>query len=691
MKRTKQERVRLGIVYVLIALTFAVVLGRLVHLQVFLADKYQAIVKRQSTGRVDIPADRGVIYDRNGKIVAHNVYRSSLYAYPKDEQQVAQVARYVEKTFGMAAGTARKICGLQPGRFRWIKRQMKDQLAAKIEKDAPYGLYLRKEAKRQYPFELVGKQILGFTDIDNKGCSGLEYSLDSVLAGAKGSADIRRDGKQKTYRVQESALVKPIPGLGTVLTIDWPMQEIVEEELRRAVFECKAESGMAAFVDCNSGDILAMAHFDPSEKNRKRPVKLRAATDRWEPGSIFKAFTAAALLDHGLIDFGDTTFCEDGAWRINGRLLRDDKKHGWMSFREIMELSSNIGIAKYAIEMGGEELYNVADAFGLGKKLLGTLPGETSGKISPPSRWSDYNTAAYSIGHSIAVSTLQMAVAFGAIANGGELLKPRLVLGHVDEDGYVINRDKADLLGRVMKRSSADSLRAFLRGVVERGTAEAVNSLAISIAGKTGTAQIFDVKNMRYYRSKYMASFAGFFPAERPLVAGIVVLKEPQPVHYGGLTAGPAFRRIAEQYSILRRDLFSSEDFVLFEEPDDAVTVEVPDFVGLDVSTARDEASELGLKLRSNDGEGRIVWQFPLPDRLLFGGGEVITVEATQSIDDLNMMDLNGLSLRQATAFCRFANLSFEVQGSGWVVKQSIRPGSKIKPGTVCRLKCRTI
>lgn len=677
--------------YVLMALTFAIVLGRLVHLQVFLSDDYRAIVKKQSTGRVDIPADRGIIYDRNGKIVAHNVYLSSLYAYPEDERQVARVAKYVEKTFGMAAGTARKSCGLAPGRFRWIKRKLNDELAARIEKEAPRGLYLRKEAQRQYPFGLVGKQILGFTDIDNKGSSGLEYSLDSVLAGAKGSADIRRDGRRKTYRVKESAMVKPIPGRSTVLTIDWPMQEIVEEELRTAVIECSAKSGMAAFVDCNSGDILAIAHFDPSEKNRHRPVKLRAVTDRWEPGSIFKVFTAAALLDRGLVGFSDTIFCEDGTWRINGHQLRDDKEHGWMTFREIMELSSNIGIAKYAIEMGGEELYNVAEVFGLGRKLLGCLPGETSGKISPPSRWSDYNTAAYSIGHSIAVSTLQMAVGFGAIANGGDLIKPRLLLGYVDEDGYVINRDEKTILGKAMKRSSADSLRAFMRGVVERGTAEVVNSAAVSISGKTGTAQIFDMKNRRYFRSKYMASFAGFFPAENPLVAGIVVLEEPQPVHYGGLTAGPAFRRIAEQYAIIKPDLFSRKDFVLFEETDETVTVEVPDFVGLDVTAAKVEAAELGLKLRSNDGEGMIVWQFPKPDRLLFNGGEVITVEAAMSIGELSMMDLSGLSLRQATAFCRFAKVSFEVQGSGQVVKQSIRPGTRIKPGTICRLKCRSI
>ena len=692
MKRTRQENLRLGALFVLMSIFFSLVIVRLLHFQVVNATRYEEIVARQSTGTVEIPAERGVIYDRTGLVVANNVYCQSLFAYPETKSELQQAASYVERKFGRTRGSAIKDFGLVPNKFRWIKREISDAQVAMVESSAPRGLYLRRESKREYPFGEIGRQILGFTDIDDKGRSGLEYSFDTLLAGSKGMAYFRRDGLRNTYRVREQALVPPVPGKSVVLTVDWRLQEIVEEELRVAVFQHKAKSGMAAFIDCNNGDILAMAHFDPAEENRSRPIKARAVTDQWEPGSIFKVFGAAALLDHDMVDFAETTYCEMGKWRVGRRTLHDDKIHGWLNFRQIMELSSNIGISKHAIELGGEEVLASAQKFGLGQKLLDCMPGETSGFLSPPSRWSEYNTAAVTIGHSVSVSTLQMATAFAAIANGGELLKPRLIYGFVDEGGYVVRQTSREVLGRAMKESSADSLRAFLRGVVENGTATEVNSPAVSIAGKTGTAQIYDVDAKRYYLSKYMGSFAGYFPSDNPLVAGIIVIEEPQPIHYGGLTAGPAFRKIAERYTVLKPDLFASEHNLIEEAKSPSrTTVEIPDLTGFSLVDAIDRASVLGLQLRYEGEEGNIVWQFPGPDRLLFEGDELLVVVDQLTDSSPKMINMKGLSVREAAAFCGFAGVDYEIEGSGMVVNQSLKAGAKLNQKSFCRLTCRSI
>lgn len=692
MKRTRTEKFRLSVVFALVCLFFTVAVARLVHLQILLGPRYSEIVDRQSSTTVDIPAERGAIYDRHGRIVANNIKRSSVYAFPIDEQELENVARYVEKTFDVPRGTARKKFGLKVRRFRWIARGIDDRLAQYIKDTAPRGVSMRDEARRTYPYGLIGKQILGFTDIDNKGQSGVELAYNSFLKGHKGTADIRRDGKGSLYRVEEKALVKPQPGQDIVLTVDWCLQEIFEEELRTGVEEFNARSGMGAFIDCRTGEILAMAHYDPEERYPQRPFKLRAVTDQFEPGSIFKAFTAAAILDAGVIGYDDTVYCEDGAWKIGRRTLHDDKELGWLTFREIMELSSNIGVAKCAIELGGEELHQTAERFGFGRKADIGLGGETGGSIAVPNRWSEYMIGALAMGHSIAVNCLQVANGFAAIANGGDLLQPHLVLCRVDHDQKVRYRAGRDLIGRVMEKRSADTLAAYLRGVVERGTATKVNSPAVAIAGKTGTAEMVDTESGRLLKNEFMASFAGFFPAEAPIVAGIVVLEQPEPVHYGGHTSGPIFRRVAERYMILNPDLFPVSHQVLAEisRRDDGTT-EIPHLVGRTLAEAQEEAGRLGITVRGNAETGFVVWQYPPADRLLFEGDEILVVVESPVAPGMVMPDLSGLSIREASAFLRFAGINSRIKGRGKVINQSIEPGETLSPETVCWLTCRPI
>ncbi|MFQ6008844.1 MAG: penicillin-binding transpeptidase domain-containing protein, partial [Candidatus Zixiibacteriota bacterium] len=278
------------------------------------------------------------------------------------------------------------------------------------------------------------------------------------------------------------------------------------------------------------------------------------------------------------------------------------------------------------------------------------------------------------------------------IANGGKLIRPRLLRGFVENGRFVPYGNSREVIERVMRETSAATLRVLLRGVVERGTGKPVNSRVVTIAGKTGTAEVPDIEKKEYNKNKFVASFAGFFPYEKPLVAGIVVLQEPEPIHYGGRTAGPVFRRIAERYAIYKPDIFRIDSNMLAESSSEiARTVEVPDLFGRDLVAARSIVQKQGLGLHSSMESGNIVWQFPAADRLVFEGEEVLVAVVADGEQGIRMVNLRGLPLRQACAFLQFAGIKFKVIGKGLVVDQSIRPGEVLKDTTFCRLKCRPL
>jgi cell division protein FtsI (penicillin-binding protein 3) len=692
MKRSANDKVRLGVILVFVCLTFGIVISRLVHIQVFRSDAYSAVVDKQSSGKHAIKASRGVIYDRNGMVVASNVILNSLYAYPTNKQELKNISTYLERFFNLPQGTAIKKYRLAVNRFRWIKRKLPDNIAEKIKKDAPRGLALREEPEREYPFGTIGRQILGFTDIDNKGQSGIEFMHDSALAGQVGYVAIRRDGLQNTYRVTETPLQKPVPGGSKLLTIDWHLQEIVEEELRLGVTKYNARSGMAVFINNNNGQILAMAHYDPNEKNPLRPIKLRTVTDRFEPGSIFKIITAAGIIEDSLVNFNDSIYCENGKWKVNRRWIHDDKKHEWLNFRQIIELSSNIGIGKYAIMQGGERIYDNIEQFQvIDKQLLG-WPGEARGSVFKPKKWSDHNIASLSMGHSIALTSLQLASCFSAVANGGILYKPYIILSDIDQKNNPTKIVNPIVLGEMMSQETSDSLRSFMRGVVEYGTAEPVNSPVISISGKTGTAQMINENGRGYSFRNYMASFAGFFPAEKPLITGIVVVEAPQPIHYGGHTSGPIFRKIAERYSVMNPDRFVVPDRMMAEQSDRIENVHVvPDLTGRTINQAQMYAEQKNLTVRSSSDSGIVVWQYPKAERLIFEKDEIILAVKDIDQEKLRMVNLKGLSIREASAFLELAGINFKIDGNGKVYKQSIKPGQMLTENSVCQIECRPI
>ncbi len=683
--KSKFSKGRLLFLYVVITAVWLILLVRLGSIQLVHGSEYGALARAQSSGKTKVPAERGIIYDRTGREVAINIVGSSLSAYPRNRSEAKTINRYLDRINGWKSGTSLKKYNLKPERFRWIKRNLSDKLAARIDSDSVDGLYLRKGLRRDYPFNQVGRQILGNTDIDYRGLSGLEYNHDSLLAGWPGLIDFLRDGKNQTYNLREVPLVKPVAGKSIVLTLDWYFQEIVEDELKAAVKEYRAKSATALFLDCYTGEILAAADY---VENRSSPVlKLRAVSDCFEPGSVLKIATMAALLDNNLVAPDEKIFCENGLWKCGRRRLRDDKKYDTLTVAQIMELSSNIGIGKLAQRLGGERLKEALYKFGFGQKLRVDLPGEASGVIGDPGVWSEYNIAVLSIGHSISATPLQLAAVVAAVANGGEMYRPHVIKGIIDSENRTIKQTEKELIGRVMEETSAELIRSFMVGVVARGTATLVQSSIISIAGKTGTAEIPDLENGGYKKNKFNASFIGYFPADKPKIAGIVILHQPEPVHYGGHTAGPAFKRMAERYSIANSSMLKPNTQLKPEYNDDQM-IEITDFVGRDYNLAKTMAERDGLTLKTNREDGLVVWQYPPASRHIPGTEKVAVLVAGREETGRIMVDLIGLNIRTALAVLNQQGVKFEFEGSGTVKKQFPKVGTKIGATTKCRLVC---
>jgi len=683
--KNKTGKSRLVVLFVFVTLFWCLIAGRLFVIQLVHGGEYREIASRQSTGKIAVQPERGLIYDRSGCQVAVNVIRHALYAYPTSHREIANIHNYLDRFFGQKSGTSRKRYPLRRNRFRWIDRDLSDHLAARVINDSISGLYIKKEMKRDYPFGQVGAQMLGCTDIDGRGISGLEYGYDSVLAGSPGLIDYLRDGHLNTYRIKEVPLVKPVPGNSTVLTVDWYLQEIVEEELKKAVIEHNAREGTAVFLDCASGEILAAADYVAGEKISS--VKLRAAGNCLEPGSVFKIFTLAALLDNDLVDTSEVIFCENGRWRCGRRILHDDKEHDSLTVSGIFELSSNIGVGKLSLRLGGEKLSRAIRRFGFGQLCLSGIPGEQPGLISDPGVWSEFNTAALSIGHAVSVTPLQLASAVAAVANGGRLFRPSIVRGIIDPRGKLVSRIEKKFIGHALEKESADILRTLMIGVVEKGTATPARSDLVSIAGKTGTAEIPNLEKGGYFKNKFNASFLGFFPAEEPKIAGIVVLCRPEPIHYGGYTAGPAFKNIAERYSVANPD-FLRLDVRMVAARNDLNMIEIPDLTNRDLSLAVKIAEKEGLSLVTGETTGVVVWQYPPPGRKIAGTDIVAAVVAGPDGPSDTMLDLTGMKLRTAMAVLEYQGLAYEINGSGIVRKQYPRPGGKIDRSLRCTLRC---
>ncbi len=551
----QRSRKRSSVLVAIIFFGFAVIFLRLVNLMVIDHKKLSDRAAQQYTFKKTLRAQRGIIWDRRMREMATSVEADSLYAVPSKIKDTRNLSRKLAPLIKVSSKQLNSTLLRRKNRdFLWLARKMDVSTAVKVSalrEQAGYSeLGFQTEPKRYYPKGLTASHILGFTDIDNKGISGLELMFDKYLQGEASSVSVGTDARGNNL---SGDIREAVSGNNLLLTIDERLQYIVEKELSSAVTKWKAKAGVAIMMNPLTGEILAMADrptYDPNfpAKSRAYERRNRAITDLYEPGSTMKAILASAALQEGIVGLDDEFDVSQGYIVVGGKRIRDVHKHGIITFPEVIQKSSNVGAVQTGLKIGAEKYYEYIRKFGFGEKTGIDLPGEVRGILRKTKDWSGTSLAALSIGQEIGVTPLQLLAAYAAIANGGVLMKPYVVSDIISPAGKPVKSVSPTIKRRVISEATAAVVRDILKTVVEEGgTATRAYIKGNLVAGKTGTAQIFDHKAGRYSRKKYVSSFIGFVPADDPKIALIVVIYEPRRGSvYGGVVAAPVFKNIVE-------------------------------------------------------------------------------------------------------------------------------------------------
>jgi len=494
-----------------------------------------------------VEAQRGVIRDRSGAILATTVDLRSLYAIPKRIADHAATAAKLAPILATPAATIR--AALDSGaEWLYLKRRLPEPVARAVEALAITGLGFEPEPKRLYPNDALAAHVLGFVNDDGVGQYGVEGAYDKVLRGVPGSLVVERDPKDRELALGLRTAVPPKNGVDLMLTIDLVVQTAAEGALRHAIEREKATSGSIIVLDPRDGAILALASaptFDPARVASADPEALRDRAISWtyEPGSTMKAVTIAAGIDTHVVT-PTTTYDDKGYAIIGGRRLNNaqGKVYGTTTVTQILERSANAGAVFVASKLGQDPLYEYLRAFGFGTPTGIDLAAEASGAVRPLAQWYPVDVGTIAFGQGIAVTPLQLAMAYSAIANGGTLYRPYVVAATRDADGE--HRTAPVAVRSPITPDTAETLRTMLVSTVDRGIAHGASLAGYSVAGKTGTAQI-PSDDGRYLDDAYISSFAGFVPASDPRFVVVIVLERPQTKLLGTITAMDAFHDVA--------------------------------------------------------------------------------------------------------------------------------------------------
>ncbi len=623
------------------------ILSRAFFLQIIEGKKWREIRLGQSQSVFTVPVYRGKIVDRRGRCLALTVKRPSLYADGLRIADPGRVASFLSPVLGMSRKVLeRKLA--QKKRFIWVKRGLTKDQARRIQEARLPGLGLRYEWGRYYPQGTLAGQVIGFVGVDGIGLEGVEKSYDPLLRQEPRETTAFRDGGQRRLWFKESPPPVPEERYGLQLSIDGTLQDFSETALAEAVRKHHARSGEAVILDVETFQILALANwppFDPNSYPRSDPSswRNRAIADVFEPGSVMKVFLMAGVLEKGLFGPQQRIFCEEGEFRLASHVIHDVHPYGWLTVRDVLRLSSNIGAVKLAQVLGPRRYYDYLVRFGFGRKTGVDLPGEASGLLRPWARWRPVDFAVAAFGQGIGVTPLQIAAAVASVANGGFYKTPKVAAAVVDSRNRRIKNLQSPAIRKVLSSRTADLLRRMMTDVVERGGTGTRAALThYTAAGKTGTAQVADPETGTYARDKVTSVFAGFAPASRPRLAMVVVIHEPEGKGYGGVVAAPVFRRVMEKALPY-----------LGVMPDKASAPSVPGV----------------RKVRWTEGS------FSAKSGNAVGGKEKVGVP-----------DLKGLSLKAALALLKMSGFRVEVRGGGRVVDQDPKPGVRVPKGTTVRL-----
>jgi cell division protein FtsI (penicillin-binding protein 3) len=636
-------RTRTLILAAILALAFAGLTSRLGWLMIVKRSELAGLAERQYSRTIALYGARGPIVDRHGAPLATSTPAESLFAQPRSVGDPVRVAAALAPILEVPERELHAQLTSGKG-FVWLRRKLAPDATARVRALGEPGLGFVDEPLRLYPNRELAAHVLGFEGVEG-GLEGVERAWNDALAGTPGRAIVGRDALGREV-VTQRILTPPAPGRGVMLTLDRTIQYLAEREIDAAYRRTQAKGAMAVAMDPRTGDILALAlrpTFNPNAFLNVASRELwrnRAITDPFEPGSTFKVILAAAALEEGVVHPEDRIWAENGQLTIAKTTIHDWKKFGWLSFSEVLQNSSNVGSMKVGLALGRDRYHRYMTAFGFGAPTGVGLAGESRGVLRDPQRWSPLSLPTMSIGQEVSVTALQMLAAFGAVANGGILMQPRLVKAEFDADGHEVSRVEPRAVRQVISAETARTLSRLLVQVVEHGTGHFAAVPGYDVGGKTGTAQKLDPTTRRYSRAPGVLSFIGFVPADAPRLVLLVLLDEPKNEKWGSEAAAPIFSVIAGP--VLR---------YLDVPPSDAVPIQIVTGPGADGA----------------------------------GAARVRLISATETATGL-MPDVSGRTLREALAMLTPLGLRVELSGHGRVVQQSPAPGDPVEEDAVVRL-----
>jgi len=656
-----REEIRLKFVGFIFVLLIGGVLVRTFHFQVISREPWSSMAPKQYQGRVKLMAHRGIIYDRSMNIMAMDLPIYSLAVDPSVIKEKRKTASFLSETLGLNEKECFEKISSNAGKsFVYIMKDISEAEQEKLKNSGLPGLVFVRERKRVRPFGDLAIQTIGIVNNNRQGVGGVEQSLNDWLEGRDGWAILQKDARNRKFTSIDYPTEQSRDGHHVVLTIDHAFQTIVEEEMKKGVNEYNAKSGTAILMDPLTGEILAMSSIVgkwSSDKSKfDQFIRNRAVQDCFEPGSIFKVVTAAAALQTGQFDVNTLIHCENGEYALAGHKIHDhNESYAWLTLSQVLEKSSNIGIAKVGQKLGRKTLFRYIRDFGFGNRTGVDLPGEEPGILQPVYKWNEFEVATASFGQGIAGTAIQIADAVCAVANGGKLLKPIIWKKILDSSGKVIKTSETKVVRRVLSEENAFKMRRVLESVVKNGSGRTAGVDGVRVAGKTGTAQKSLPGMSGYVPGAYVSSFVGFWPADMPLFVLVVVFDEPKGSYWGSYTAAPVFARI-----VSRLQGIAGPGRVPTLPQERKKSIRSVDFASL---TEKPPLQAEVLPLKDNAEKPASIHYLP---------------------------DLVGFTVRDALEILMNYKIKVKIEGCGIVSKQIPGPGQRVKKGMTCRLICNT-
>lgn len=704
---------RLLVVLTFFSLLVFGLIARVGWLQLVKGEELQKMAFEQQNSDREIPPRRGSILDRNGKALAMSATVDRIVVNPteiakSDEEEISQkLAEFLD----MDKDAVLKKVSNDGSRYEVIKKRVEKSDGKQIRQwkseENIHGVYIDEDSKRYYPNGNIAAHIIGFTGEDNQGLDGIEKTMEKYLKGLPGKILSEVDAHGRQMPNYQNKRIDPQDGLNVVLTIDETIQHIATEALQKAIDDNKvANGGIVIVLDPRNGEILALVSKPDYNLNSPRACppgadpatwtgnsqkdidflyktvwRNKAVSDTYEPGSTFKAITSAIAFEEGVVTPETRTSdfpIELQGWTIN---CWTRNLHGEESFREAVYNSCNPAFVRAALSVGVEKFYKYVRAFGFYDKTGIELPGETKGNFHAKPQEIDLATASF--GQTFTITPMELITAYGALANGGTLIKPSLVKEVVDAEGNVVVKTQPEVVRNVISKETTQTLLNVLEGVVSEGTGRNAYVKGYKVAGKTGTSETT-------VDGVYIASFAAIAPADNPRICVLIALDNPRgEAYYGGTIAAPVAGKIVEEtlkhLGVERR--YSEKDLEKMAEE-----VYVPDIRDKSISDAKKLLNQMGLKYRI-DGEGYdestvIKDQTPKPGVLLAKESVVIVYTNKQEEEILvRVPDVTNKTIDEATDSLNTAGLNIKVVGNGTAVRQSVEPGTEVPQGEVIEVE----